>query len=76
MADIAKCSDSLCPSKETCYRYTAPASECWQSYGSFNREEDAYNCDMYWYNGACKYCHQLNGVHKTSCATMKIQINL
>lgn len=24
----------------------------------------------------CKYCHQLNGVHKTSCATLKIQVNL
>ena len=76
MADIAKCEDNLCPSKETCYRYTALASEYYQSYGKFNREEDAYNCDMYWYNGACKYCNQLNGVHKTSCATLKIQVNL
>lgn len=50
MADIAKCEDNLCPSKETCYRYTAPASEYYQSYGKFNREEDAYNCDMYWDN--------------------------
>ena len=50
MADITKCEDTLCPSKETCYRYTAPASEYYQSYGKFNREEDAYNCDMYWDN--------------------------
>jgi hypothetical protein len=50
MADISKCADNLCPSKETCYRYTAPESLYWQSYGSFNREEDAYNCDMYWDN--------------------------
>ena len=76
MADIAKCEDNLCPSKETCYRYTAPESEYRQTYGLFNREEDAYNCDMYWNNGACKYCNQLNGVHKLSCATLKIQINL
>lgn len=76
MADISKCADSLCPSKELCYRYTAPTSEHWQSYGLFNREEDADNCDMYWYNGACKYCHQLNGIHKMSCATLKIQVNL
>ena len=48
MADISKCADSLCPSKETCYRYTAPASMYWQSYGSFNREEDEDNCNMYW----------------------------
>ena len=50
MADITKCEDTLCPSKETCYRYTAPASEYYQSYGLFNREEDAINCDMYWDN--------------------------
>ena len=50
MADITKCEDNLCPSKETCYRYTAPASEHWQSYGKFNREEDEDNCDMYWDN--------------------------
>jgi len=50
MADITKCEDNLCPSKETCYRYTAAASEYRQSYGQFNREEDAYNCDYYWNN--------------------------
>jgi len=49
MADITKCEDNLCPSKETCYRYTAPAS-MYQSYATFNREEDADNCDMYWNN--------------------------
>ena len=48
MADISKCSDNLCPSKETCYRYTAPASEHYQSYGKFSREEDEDNCNMYW----------------------------
>jgi hypothetical protein len=54
MADITKCEDNLCPSKETCYRYTAPASEHWQSYGIFNREEDEDNCDMYWDNEPIK----------------------
>jgi len=48
MADITKCEDNLCPSKETCYRYTAPESEHYQSYGKFNREEDEDNCNMYW----------------------------
>jgi len=77
MADITKCTDSLCPSKQMCYRYTAPASKHWQSYGSFNCEEDADNCDMYWDNNlGCKYCKQLNGVHKLSCETLKIQVNL
>lgn len=48
MSDIAKCQDENCPSKLMCYRYTAPASEFKQSYGIFNREEDADNCDMFW----------------------------
>jgi len=75
MADISKCKDIHCPSKQVCYRYTAPTSE-YQSYGNFNRESDAYNCDMFWSNGACKYCHQTGGNHKMSCPTMKIQVNL
>ena len=76
MSDIAKCNDSLCPSKEYCYRFTAPASLIWQTYGVFNREEDAYNCDMFWPNGKCQFCGLENGVHKMSCQTKKIQINL
>jgi hypothetical protein len=47
MSDITKCQDDKCPSKEICYRYTAPAVER-QDYGIFNREEDANNCDMFW----------------------------
>jgi hypothetical protein len=50
MSDIAKCQDDKCPSREACYRFTAPASDFWQSYGNFNREEDATNCDMFWRN--------------------------
>lgn len=76
MADIAMCKDSLCPSKEYCYRFTATESEVWQSYGIFNREDDAYNCDMFWANGKCKYCNLENDNHKMSCKTMKIQVNL
>lgn len=76
MADISKCNDIHCPSKKHCYRFTAPSSEFWQSWGVFNREEDAYNCDMFWSNGICKYCHQENGVHKLSCPIKKITITL
>ncbi|CAB4136448.1 hypothetical protein UFOVP309_9 [uncultured Caudovirales phage] len=74
MADIAKCNDSLCPSKEYCYRFTAPA-DC-DGDGEFNREQDADNCDMFWANGKCRYCHLENDNHKISCPIMKIQINL
>ncbi len=76
MADISKCNDNLCPSKNICYRYTAPASKFRQSWVNTNREADAYNCDLFWHNGVCKYCGQKDGVHKMSCATRKIQINL
>lgn len=31
MPDITKCQDSTCPKKDTCYRWTAPASD-YQSY--------------------------------------------
>jgi hypothetical protein len=75
MSDIAKCNDSLCPSKDYCYRFTAPA-EIYQYYEIFNREEDAENCDMFWQNGKCKYCHLKNNNHKLSCPTCKVQINL
>ena len=76
MSDITKCEDTLCPSKECCYRFTATA-EIYQSYGKFNREEDAYNCDMYWDNGkCCKFCHQKNAIHKISCPTQKATIVL
>ncbi len=64
MADIAKCNDVHCPSKEYCYRFTAPASEVWQSYGIFNREDDADNCDMFWANGKKSNKCKLNGVKR------------
>lgn len=75
MSDIAKCLDSLCPSKKYCHRYTAPDG-IFQSYGGFSREDDADNCDMFWPNGKCRYCGLENGVHKMGCETRKIQINL
>lgn len=48
MADIAMCRDTLCKSKETCYRFKATPNEYRQSYLIPNREEDAINCSMYW----------------------------
>lgn len=75
MADIHKCNDTLCPSKEICYRFTAPVG-LRQAYINTNRECDAYNCDLFWHNGICKYCGQKEGNHKLSCETHKIRINL
>jgi hypothetical protein len=107
MSDIAKCNDFLCPSSKYCHRFTAPAG-MYQTWGYFNREDDADNCDMFWSNGIdskkcklegvkrdgeicnldyctypkcvqddyCQYCHKVEGEHKMSCPTRKIQINL
>jgi hypothetical protein len=76
MADISKCNDNLCPSKEYCYRFTVPASEIFQFYGIFNREQDADNCYMFYPNGKCRHCNLENDNHKISCPIMKIQVNL
>jgi|APGre2960657404_1045060.scaffolds.fasta_scaffold376233_2 hypothetical protein len=75
MADIAKCNDALCPSKEYCYRFTAPAS-IYQSYADFSLEDDEMNCSYFYPNGKCKYCNLENDNHKMSCPIMKIQVNL
>lgn len=76
MSDITKCRDFLCPSRKKCWRYTAPADERWQSYGKFNREQDADNCDMFWDNAKCAYCDLENGNHKLSCPVIKITMLL
>jgi hypothetical protein len=76
MADISKCNDNLCPSKDYCYRFTAKSSTFWQTWGSFNREEDAENCDMFWANGKCRHCNLENDNHRMSCPTCKVQCNL
>jgi hypothetical protein len=76
MSDITKCEDSLCPSKEKCYRYTAPTDDQFQSYSGFNREADADNCIAFWDNAKCAYCNLENGNHKLSCPIIKITMIL
>ena len=63
MADISKCSDSLCPSKDYCYRFTAPAG-MYQSYAEFNRDADECNCNDFWPNGKWSTKCKLKGVKK------------
>lgn len=48
MPDIAMCKDTLCKSKETCYRFKAIPNKYRQAYLNTNREEDAVNCNKYW----------------------------
>ena len=47
MSDLSKCNDSFCPSKDHCYRFTAPASLVWQSFADFQRRGRPC-CDSYW----------------------------
>jgi len=50
MADITMCTGEDCPLKESCYRFTANASEHWQSYFTeppiIKGEE--VTCEYYW----------------------------
>lgn len=63
MADISKCNDFFCPSKDYCYRFTVPAG-FYQSYAEFNRDEDADNCNDFWPNGKESTKCKLGGVKK------------
>ena len=74
MRDKAKCRDTHCPSKLMCERYSDTDSE--QPYVNFNREDDAYNCEMFIHNGTCKYCGSENDNHKLSCPVIKITMLL
>jgi hypothetical protein len=47
MADITKCKGEGCPIKESCYRFTAEASEFRQSY-FFTPPFKDNTCEMYW----------------------------
>lgn len=49
MSDISKCKGTKCPLRETCYRYTAKASEFMQSYfvGTPYDKKDK-DCEYYW----------------------------
>lgn len=42
---------TVCPKRDTCYRYTAEASEFWQSYfsnGPGEMVDDDFVCRSYW----------------------------
>lgn len=46
MPDISKCFGAHCEVKESCYRYTAPSNDYWQSYISPNNP--GKDCGYYW----------------------------
>lgn len=47
MSDISKCANGGCPSRKSCYRYTAPA-EKYQSYSTFVVKAGEDRCGWYW----------------------------
>jgi hypothetical protein len=74
MADIAMCrgygfSDPEgvvpCPSRESCYRYTAPVNEFMQSYFAdtaelYDHDTGDTACDMYWKTGNRDYIEEVS----------------
>jgi len=49
MPDITKCSGHNCPLKETCWRFTSPASDYYQSYfmsPPYDKEKE--ECEYQW----------------------------
>lgn len=53
MADITKCNNEACSLKKKCYRWTAKASDPWQSYATFipNYKSGKIDCDNFIKNG-------------------------
>ncbi len=47
MADISMCKGGSCPSKDTCYRYTAPITPYRQSYSNFFLTQEDGKCEWY-----------------------------
>lgn len=47
MVDISMCTNQDCPSKDTCYRFTASPNVWRQSYMEFKPEVDSNQCKYY-----------------------------
>lgn len=47
MPDISMCSNSTCPSKMLCYRYTATPNPYRQSYGLFSVTPEHSQCEYF-----------------------------
>ena len=50
MADISMCFGGRCPSKDACYRYTAPVNPYRQSYSDFCVELKADDSKCEWFS--------------------------
>lgn len=47
MPDLAMCKNYKCPSRKSCYRYTAIPYEYWQTYAVFTVNEGEDKCENY-----------------------------
>jgi hypothetical protein len=52
MPDISLCENNTCPSRKSCYRYTATPNPYRQTYGLFDVEKGKDKCSSYWNNEA------------------------
>lgn len=62
MADITKCKDSVCPMKNTCYRFMADENDKWQSYFAQSPKNEDGTCSMYWSDGSKILIEQLKKI--------------
>jgi hypothetical protein len=53
MADITMCSGKKCPKKKSCYRFTAPKNDLYQSY-FVNPPIEKGSCEYFWDNEETK----------------------
>ncbi len=48
MSDISKCEGVNCRIKKSCFRFTAPINELYQSWSNFEYNQQTRMCDFYW----------------------------
>jgi hypothetical protein len=46
--DYSMCQNNKCPSRNTCFRFTAIPDKVWQSYSDFQVPEGKDRCEHYW----------------------------
>ena len=60
MADITMCKDNSCPRAGQCYRFTANASDLYQSYFISSPLKDDKSCDEFWLDERHKILRRTN----------------
>lgn len=55
MPDISMCGNKNCPSRKSCYRFTAKPNPYKQTYAFLEVKEGEKQCDSYWLDDRVKY---------------------